>query len=873
MRIFCSALLMLGTAAAQLPGVEVEYSEDVPTLAEVAGHEPGLEITKPEDALDYMRRLRRASPDRMRLYRYAESWEGRPLVYGMISSEENIARLDEIKEGMARLASGTLSDDKRDELIADLPAITWLSYGVHGNEISSTDAGLQVAYHLLAAEGDADVERILAETVVIIDPVQNPDGRARFTHHFEQARGLAVQGDRYSAERDEEWPGGRFNHYLFDMNRDWFTLSQPETRGKVQAVAEWNPVVFVDAHEMGSDSSYYFPPAARPYNPQLSERSREGQAIIGRMIADVFDEEGTDYFTREVFDNLYPGYGDMWPGLRGAVAMTFEQSSARGLKHDRADGSELTYQDGVKNHFLATLTTARAVAENKERFLSAMAEDRATAIEMNEGAEDRYAVIDRRIRPAQADRLAEKLQMQGIEVQMAEPGSNICGTNYEEGAIVVDKAQPDGRLVRTLLDPDTPMAEDFIAAQEDRRSRGLPHELYDVTAWSMPLMDGVTFTSCRRVDEDALEVFAMPEGDDQLLRAGYGYVLPWEGAGQARLLVAALAAGLDGRVTIEPFVQNERKFPRGSVVFPNGSNPDDMRSTLVSLRQEHGGELVPMETSWVEEGPNVGSGSFTALDMPKVAMAWGEGTSPLSVGSARYVMERRLGVPVTPIRVRSMGRADLSAYDVLVVPEIRGSFGQMLGSGGTRAVKAFAEDGGVLIGFGSALDVLTSEDAGLLPLRRENKVGEEPSGSSDSPAAGTELWSEEDYEKAIAGAPGRPDYVPGVLLSTDANEDSLLSAGYEEATVLFRGNTIYAPLRRDEGTNVFTYKGADDVLASGYLWDDVRTQIGRKPFLVSARAGDGMVIGFTQDPTTRAYLGGLDLMLANALLLAPSQVD
>jgi hypothetical protein len=866
---------MLGTAAAQLPGVEAEYGEDVPTLEEVAGHEPGLEITKPEDALGYMHRLRRASPNRMRLYRYAESWEGRPLVYGVISSEENISRLDEIKDGLDKLASGTLSDDERDALIEDLPAVTWLAYGVHGNEISSTDAGLQMAYHLLAAEGEEEVERILSETIVIIDPVQNPDGRARFTHHFEQARGLEIQGARYAAERDEAWPGGRFNHYLFDMNRDWFTLSQPETRGKVAAVAQWNPVVFVDAHEMGSDSSYYFPPAARPYNPQLSDRSREGQVIIGRMIAEAFDEEGTDYFTREVFDNLYPGYGDMWPALRGAVAMTFEQASARGLAYERADGSELTYREGVKNHFLASLATAKAVAQNKERFLSAMAEDRATAIEMNEDAEDRYTIIDRSFRPGQADALAEKLQMQGIEVEMAEPGASLCGTSYQDGAIVIDRAQPDGRLVRTLLDPDTPIAEDFIAEQEDRRARGLDHELYDVTAWSVPIMDGVRFTSCRRVDEGMLEVFETAEPDASLAEAGYGYVLPWEGAKQARLAAAALAAGLDGRVTSEAFVQEGREFPRGSIVFPSrpGRGEGELRQALSGLLEEHGGELVPMPSSWVEDGPNIGSGSFEGLDMPKVAMAWGEGTSPLSVGSARFVIERRLGIPVTPIRVTSMGRADLSAYDVLLVPEIGGSFDQMLGQRGMAAVRSFAEEGGVLIGFGSAVEALSSGEEALLPLRRENKAGEADAQAGESPAEGTELWSEEDYEKAIRGRPGRPDYVPGVLLNVSANEDSLLSAGYENASVLYRGNTIYAPLRRGEGSNVFTYQGADEVLASGYLWDDVRAQIGRKPFLVTTRVGDGMVVGFTQDPTTRAYLGGLDLMLANALILAPSQVD
>jgi hypothetical protein len=328
-------------------------------------------------------------------------------------------------------------------------------------------------------------------------------------------------------------------------------------------------------------------------------------------------------------------------------------------------------------------------------------------------------------------------------------------------------------------------------------------------------------------------------------------------------------------VTSEAFVQDGREFPRGTVLFRSRQNPDNLQTILSQLLEEHGGEIVPMDTSWVDEGPNPGSGSYTSLTLPKVAMAYGEGTSPLSVGSARFVIERRLGIPVTPIRVGSMSRADLSRYDVLLVPEVYGGFADQLGRRGAGSLKAFAEDGGVVIGFGSALEALSSEPLGLLPLRRENRLGEQPreENNEPGPVAGTDLASEEDYAAATAGAPGRPDYVPGVLLNTEANEDSVLSAGYDEATVLFRGDTIYAPLRRNEGTNVFTYEGSDEVLASGYLWDDVRTQIGRKPFLVSARAGDGMVIGFTQDPTTRGYLAGLDLMLANALLLAPTQVQ
>ncbi|NNU15146.1 carboxypeptidase [Parvularcula sp. ZS-1/3] len=873
MRILATLVASLSFAHAQLPFWEGEYDDDIPTLKEVLGHDNGEEITTPRGIIDYMEALEAASDGRMKLVQYAETWEGRPLVYGVIGSKENIENAERIKARLAEISDGkSLGGRDLERAISQTPAVTWLAYGVHGNEITGPDAGLALAYHLLAAEDDATVEKIFEETIVIIDPSQNPDGRARFTNHFAQTRGLEAQGATYAAERDEPWPGGRYNHMLFDMNRDWFTLSQPETRGKVAAVVEWNPVVFVDIHEMGSSSTYYFPPAARPFNPQLTENTREGQEILGKTIATAFDEIGQPYFTREVYDNFYPGFGDMWPALRGAVAMTFEQASPRGLKYDRDNGEALTYQKGVRNQFVSTLMTAKGIAENKERFLMAYAEDRATAIDENANVEDRFTLIDLSMRKGQAMSLGQKLVDQGIEVQHIEAGTTACGTEYADGAIVVDRSQADGRLVRTLLDRNTKLAEDYVKEQEGRRKRGLGHELYDVTAWSMPLMEGVTFSTCGSVRSASLEDGLPDQGRPELVDAEFGYVLPWDDATQAQFLIAALKDGLRGKTTGAAFEVGGETYGRGSVVFSHAMN-EGLTGKLRALIAEHGGKVMPLDSSWVESGPNLGSRSFHEVSMPRVALAWGEGVSPLSVGSTRYVIERRLGLPVTTIRVRSMGSADLSRYDVILVAETWG-FTDRLGSRGASAVKDWVSDGGVLVGFGSALDAFSSDSFGLLALKRENRAkssGSAPASGSTVP--GTELWSEEDYRKAIAPESGRPDRVPGVLVRAAPNKDHFMSAGYDEAVALFRGSTIYAPLKANQGTNVFTYKGADELLASGYLWDDVRTQLARKPYLVATNSGDGMVIGFAQDPTTRAYLGGLDLMLANALVMAPAYAD
>ncbi|MEO1204122.1 MAG: M14 family zinc carboxypeptidase, partial [Pseudomonadota bacterium] len=313
-------LLPLSSIAADAfefwPGAD--YDPAVPTVEGVIGHTSGERITWYRDAIRYFEALEAALPEQVSVHRYAESWEGRELIYVVISATDNIARIDDIKAGMQALRdAGNTSPAEARELIETLPAVTWLSYAVHGNEISSTDAAMLTAYHLLAARGDERVRRILDETVVIIDPMQNPDGRDRFIHSFEMAEGLTPLADRLAAEHDEPWPSGRVNHYLFDLNRDWFIQSQPETRGRVDAIQEWYPVAFVDAHEMGPDSTYYFAPEALPYNPHLAEDQRANLELFGRNNARWFDEFGIDYFTREVFDAFYPGYGASWPSYFG----------------------------------------------------------------------------------------------------------------------------------------------------------------------------------------------------------------------------------------------------------------------------------------------------------------------------------------------------------------------------------------------------------------------------------------------------------------------------------------------------------------------------------------------------------------------------
>jgi len=863
--VMAAALSTASAPARAQSFAQGQFDPAIPTLTTSAGHAPGTRITSPDQTYAYLKALAAAAPDRTRLVQYATSWEGRPLYYLVISAPANMARLDAIKADLATIAAGRAGNGSA------LP-VTWLTYGVHGNEISSTDAALMTAYHLLAARDDPKAARIMANTITVIDPMQNPDGRARFLANFLASTGIDPAADRQAAEHDEPWPSGRVNHYMFDLNRDWFTLSQPETRGKVAAIRAWNPVVVVDLHEMGGDGTYFFSPAAAPFSPNLTQAQIRAYELIGRYNAAAFDAMGEPYFTREVYDLFYPGYGDTWNAHQGAIGSTYEQASARGLVYERSDKTTLTYADGVRNHFTTSLATASAVADNPAKFLSDFAAYRAGNAS---GAAGKASyVIDLGKKRWNAERLGRRLAAQGITVLRRDGAATVCGKSYPAGYLAVPQAQPAARLIKSLLDRDTPLPPDFLAEQERRRSVDLPHELYDVTAWSVGPMAGVDVSLCNAaVSGDAMAADA-PIAAKATGSGSFAIAVPWSDSGQAHLVTLALREGIDARVTDKAFTTGGRSFPRGTVVFPAGSNSPEKMARLATIAGEVGAETVALENGWTDSGPNLGSEHFVRLTLPPVAVAWDDGVDQLSAGAMRYVLEQRIGLPVTPIRTARLARANLADYDVVLVPE--GNPGSVLGEGGQRALRSFVQRGGVLVAIGESLEAFSGGDNPLLAVKREAALGRDPAaagGEKGDLAEAKEIASDKDYREAIKDKAALPDTLPGALLNVVGEPDSFLSAGYDDGgVVLATGTQIFTPLDRAKGTNVMRFAAAPNLIASGYVWDENRRQLAYKPYLMAQPQGRGLVIGFAHDPSTRGYLEGLDLLIANAVLIAPSRV-
>jgi Zinc carboxypeptidase len=903
--LLLASAMLLAAQGPSSPAYEfwpgAQYDPAVPTIEKVTGHAPGERISSPAEILRFMEALAVYAPDRVKIFEIGKTFEGRRLIFAAIGTPERIAKLEELRQANLRLADPALSDTQAKQLVSTQPSFVWLAYGVHGNEISSSDAAMLVAYHLLAAKNDPMVSNILAHDLVLIDPLQNPDGRNRFVHNFEIAEGPAPDPDPFAAEHNEPWSSGRANHYYQDMNRDWFALTQPETRGRVKSLLEWLPQVYVDLHEMGANSTYYFSPEADAYNPHLTKDQKDELSWFGRNNAKYFDKFGFLYFTREEYDAFYPGYGAGWPNFYGAVGMTYEEASSRGLVMRRSDGSLLYYRDTVRHHFTTSLATLETAANRHDDLLMNFHKYRVTAVEEGRTEPIRAYLLSRDGDVTNADALARTLLEQGVEVRRLAGASQIEGHAAPAGSYVVITAQPLKRLVRTLLDQQVPMDEAFVKAEERRRLRKQASEIYDVTAWSLPLLYNVNSYTLKSVPANAqtISLDALPKGSFTGRSDAVYYLVPWN-TNAAHFLSLALQRNIQLLTNDREFVQQGKTYPSGTLIISARGNAPQLEATLRQLSAETGADVVATEDSWVDSGPSFGSRHVFAVRQPKIVIAWDTPTFASSAGALRFVLERRYGYPVTVIRSQQLGASDLARYNVLILPS-GGNYAGILGGAATK-IKDWVASGGVLITVGNSIRFAADNRLGLLALSIEDALKEgEPAttkpasagstaaggtsaaaapstaAASSTPAAGDghvpgkAIASEDAYLRAIRPDSEPPDSAQGVLLKTRVDPDIWLSAGVPPTVhVLVEGNEIFSPLKRDKGLTAAYFGSPEEVLASGYLWDEYKKQVAFKPFAVVQPTGGGFTIGFTSDPTFRTYMRGLELLFLNAVFRGPA---
>jgi hypothetical protein len=890
--VFLATACPSSPASAQPLWPGAKYDPKIPTVKSVLGYDVGEEITPPDGLIAYLKALTAAAPDRTRLVQYARSWEGRPLYLMVIGSPDRLSRIEAVKAGLQRVADPRgLAPGEADRLVRELPVVTWLIHGVHGNEISSCDAALAEAYHLLAAQGDPAVDQVLRDSIVLIDPSQNPDGRARFLSTTLQGRAFPPDAAPFSAEHDEPWPGGRANHYLFDMNRDYFSMSQPETRGRAAVFLEWFPQVVADLHEMSGNSTYYFAPPAVPINPYVTREQMHWLDAFGRANAAAFDERGFAYFTREVYDSFYPGYGESWPMYHGAIGMTYEQASTRGLVLRRDDGTLLHYRDAVTHHFTSAITTAITAAKNRERLLRDFLEYRRSAVAQGETGTREYVIVPG-ADPSRAERLASIVAVQGIEVRRAEEPVRLGTRTAPAGAFLVSAAQPSGRLIRNLFDPQISQGEVFVKEQDRRRRARMSDQIYDVTSWNLPLAFGV---ECLTVDRPLTVKTSPYEARDKgqttkgesaaaIPAATLAYLIPW-GSAAAGVVSDLLQKGVRVDVAGAPFTMNGRRFGIGTAIIrvamnQAGSQADaagegparpslELRSLVAAAAGRFPGvEVIPTDTGWVEEGMSLGSGQVAHLKAPRVAMVWDAPTSSLSAGWMRYVIEQRFSQPVTAIRAGTLPNVDLRRFDVLALPSGNYTFNDET----LRRLKDWIRSGGTLVTVGEASRWAARERVGLLGTRTLLRDATPETDQADEKKAAAKPEPVPEYDKAIQPEQERPENTPGAMLRVVLDPEHWLSAGFDgEIAVLVESSRVFAPIKLDTGRNVAVFAKQDRLVASGLAWPEAQALLAEKPYLIHQPMGQGHIVAFAEDPNYRAFTEATELLFMNALLVGPGR--
>ena len=866
------SLLLTGAAA----GVDLgdylpsgtSYDPSIPTPKSVLGYEVGEWHVRHDQLVRYLEAVS-ASSDRVTLEVQGQTHESRPLLLLTITSPDNHRRLEEIRQ--EHLAVG---DPARPapapEQLAGMPVVVWLGYSVHGNEASGSNASLLVAYHLAAARG-SEIERLLSEAVILIDPSLNPDGLGRFAEWANMHRGKHPVGEPSHREHREAWPGGRTNHYWFDLNRDWLLLQQPENRARVGTFHRWKPNLSGDYHEMGRAATYFFQPGVPSReNPLIPAANLELTRRIARYHADALDREGRLYFTEETFDDYYPGKGSTYPDLNGGVGVLFEQASARGHLIDTSNGS-LSFPQAITNQFLTSLSMLRAAREMRGELLAYQAEFFRGALSEARSDSVQAYVFSTPGDPVRAFHMLEILTGHRIEVYSLAEEVELAGRTYEPGsAFVVPVQQPQYRLVECLFERRTEFAETTF---------------YDVSAWTLPLAFGATYGALGKKEYDGgllgtkLGSPSFPRGAPPGDSTAYAYLFDWNGYYAPRALYRLLRAGVRARVATLPFEaetgRGRRAFDHGTIVVPTGPQQDtdaDLADLMGEIAERDGIDVFRVPTGLTASGVDLGSPKVRPLEEPKPLLVVGRGVSGYEAGEVWQLLDHRFDIPLPLVELDRFDQTDLRDYTHLLLvdgdystleePAVE-SLRRWVGQGGTVvATKRAAEWAGE-----SLLKPEEPESAGPAPDEEPTEEGkaEAPEGEEQPEEPGRPeraVYAEFEKERAA-------QLVTGAILAVDLDTTHPVAFGFRAAEELpvFRNSTLLLEPSENQYENVALY--ADPPLRSGYVSQENLDKLRGTAAVIATRVGDGAVVRIIDNPNFRAFWYGTNKLYLNAIFFGP----
>jgi len=816
--------------------ISISINAQLQSPADYLGYDLGTEFSRHADVVHYFEHV--AAESDMVLYNsYGKTNERRPLTYAIVSSPKNLANIENIRLDNLKntgLAAGTANPQI---------AIVWLSYNVHGNEASSTEASMNTLYKLITEK-----KAWLENTVVIIDPCVNPDGRDRYANWYNQVKSTPYDKTQVAAEHNEPWPGGRPNHYLFDLNRDWAWATQVESQQRLKVYNQWMPHVHVDFHEQGINNPYYFAPAVEPYHEIITDFQRDFQVSIGKNHAKYFDREGWLFFTRESFDLLYPSYGDTYPMFMGAIGMTYEQAghgrAGLGIMND--DGFELTLIDRVAHHTTTGLSTIEMASLNAPKLNSEFKK-------FFQNSNLKYKSYVLQGNSDKINSLTKLLDKHQITYGFAN-GGTVNGFNYTSnsngsinaaGALVVSSNQPKGKMVKALFEQDAKLSEPLT---------------YDITAWSIPYAYGLECVASTTLVNANGSNPMMKEVNQVAPSAIAGYIVPWNSMADAVFLSDLLQQDIRVRFSEKDLSFNGKKFKKGSLVITKSDNRknDEFMATVTKIANKNSRSLYTTNTSFSDNGFDFGSSNIKMVPKNRVAILKGSGTSSLSYGALWHFFETQLHYPLTSIDTDDFRVSSLDDFQVLIIPS--GYYGRVLTEKTLEDLRAWMRSGGKVIALAGALNSFVGKDGFSLARNEDLSDDDDAESSDDDKLIAYDQRERNNVKNLITGSIYK--------LSLDASHP--MAFGYDDAYFSLKlGGSSYQFL--ENGYNVGYIKG-DAVSVSGFSGDDAKAGLSNSMVFGEERMGRGSMVYMVDDVLFRSFWENGKLFLVNSIFFVNSNV-
>jgi hypothetical protein len=806
----------------------VEYDSSIPTPESVIGHQVGEWHVTHDKLVYYMKALANAS-NRITIIETGKTYEDRPQLLLTITHPDNHTKIDKIKSEHKQLTNPSTSSNLN---ISQMPSVVMMGFSIHGNEPSGSNASMLTAYYLAAAQGQ-DIEDKLKNVVVLLDPSFNPDGLNRFATWANMHKSEHLVTDPNDREFNEVWPGGRTNHYWFDMNRDWLPTQLVESRNRIAQFHAWKPNILTDHHEMGTNSTFFFQPGiperTHPITPQKNQ-DLTGQ--IGEYHAKFLDRIGSLYYSKESFDDFYYGKGSTFPDVQGAVGILFEQASSRGHAQESVNGV-LEFPFTIKNQFTASLSTFQAGYEMREQLLGFQRDFYKNSVNMASGANEQAWVV--------SDQDASKLfkfaeMLDRHEIQIHKLAKNINGFEADKSYIIPTN-QYQSRLIKAIFDVRTSFKDSLF---------------YDVSAFNMGMAFNLDYKS---LDKKAFNGSLLGErfdpsnkltGNIEGGKSEYAYIMEWHDFYAPKALYKIQEAGLRTKVnTKEIILKDGTTLAIGSILIPvkqQEKSPIQIYQILEEAIENTAVKIYSVK-SGNTSGINLGSPSFESINQPKIAMIIGDGISPYDAGEIWFLMDQHYEMPITKIDVNDFSRADLSRYNVLIMPN-----GWGYGSIGSQKnkIQQWAQNGGTIIAYKSSAKWLSDQK-----MTKVKFVESKPD------TTGYEAYEDLGNNRGA-------QVIGGAIFEVELDLTHPLTYGLKnEKMPIFRNSTLFMEKSKNQYANPIRY--TQSPLLNGYISEENAEKLKGTSAVTVSRIGGGKVISFTDNTNFRAFWYGTNRLLMNAV--------